>query len=164
MQQYLDKLTSKQALSYIKQGEAVFQKAPHLPAGLRSFLVTIAPWLTIIGAFFAALGAVSNLASVVGGSTVMRMYAWYATAPSLYFLLTAVIQALTAVLLFKAFKPLQDQSFVGWVFLFWNMVLCVISSLIPVLFGYHTSVVSVLIGALIGFYILYEMKPEYSSK
>lgn len=163
MQQYLDKLTSKQAREYMAKGEEVFAKAPHLPDGIREFLVTIAPWLSILGAFFAALATLSNIGAVFGSSALMRMYAYYATAPTLYFLVMAVVQAVSAVLLFSAFKPLQERQFKGWAYMFWNMVLSVVSGIFPVLFGYSVSFVGTLIGMVIGFYILYEIRPLYSA-
>lgn len=164
MQHYLDGLTNKQSQEYMDKGAEVFAKAPHLPDGFREFLATIAPWFTVLGAFFAALATISNIGAVFGGSAMMRMYAYYATAPTLYFLVMAIVQAITAVLLFSAFKPLQDRAFTGWAYLFWNMVLSTIGGLLPVLFGYGVSFVGSVIGLIIGFYILYEIRPLYSAQ
>lgn len=164
MQHYLDRLTNTEARKYMKKGAEVFAKAPHLPDSFREFLVVVAPWLTIIGALFAVLATLSNFGALFGGSAIMRMYTYYATAPMLYYLIMAVIQAASAVLLFNAFKPLQDRAFTGWAFLFWNMVLSVISTLLQVLFGYTGSFVGAAIGMIIGFYVLYEMRSLYSGK
>jgi len=154
MSSIFDRLTDRQSMDLIAKMEDAFKSLPHLPKGLVEFLVKIAPWLTIIFAIiivvFGPLGALAALISLLALNPVFALVS----------LVTMVIAILTAILYFMAFKPLQARALKGWIYLFWAEMLSVVSAVLGLLSGSFS--IGTIIGILIGFYVLFEMKPFYS--
>lgn len=131
----------------IKMGEEWFSKLPALPKGAKDFLVKIMPWVSLIGGI--ALVVLSVLALI--GSPFVAM-AGVGLAANL--LLAAVVALAQGVIYLLSFNPLRKGQVKGWNLLFWGEVLYVVTSLL------HLDVTSVLF-SLIGFYLLYQIKPSY---
>jgi hypothetical protein len=153
MQQMIDRLTDAKAMSFIKQIEDVFKSLPHLPQGIVDFLAMIAPW-------FALIGAVLNLVAgpIIGLFSVISLIS---LNPFLVLgtFLAAVLSLVTAALLFMAFTPLRNRELKGWVYIFWSNILSAVLTIYGVVFS-GTGIGS-LIGMVIGFYFLFEMKRAY---
>jgi amino acid transporter len=162
MQKYFSMLSDDKAMDMIGKIEKPFKDLPHLPKGLREFFVMIAPWLAIIGAVLSALGVVTSLGAVFGMANTMP----YAQMlfPKNYFMVMAVSQALTAVLLYMAYKPLKAKMTLGWVYMYWNMILSVLTMVVGLVMGWQSSIVGLVLGTLIGLYLLFELKPHYTKK
>lgn len=136
----------------IKYVEDVYAKLPALPAGAREFVVTITPWLSII---FGLLLVLASL-SAFGVVAVFSPFSTYARGAGFAgaLLLTAVLGIAQGVLMMVAFPPLRKKAAKGWTLLFWSEVVGLIGSVVSL------SVTGV-IGALIAFYFLFQIKPYY---
>ena len=129
-----------------------FKKLPPLPANWKDVIVNIVPWLALIfgliGVFgsLAAVGVLTFLAPAVllgGGASVASGG-----------IIGAVLALVASVLMVAAFPGTRAKKMSGWNLLFWSETVSVISSVIAF------SIAGV-IGALIGFYILFQIKSYY---
>jgi hypothetical protein len=77
-----------------------------------------------------------------------------------YFTIAGVIAILTGLLMLMAFTPLRNRKLVGWMYLFWVTVLSFTQNVIGLLMGVG-GLVGTLIGAAIGFYLVFELKSAY---
>ena len=161
MEAIIKQLTSKEAMNLIKQVESAFKSLPHLPAGIVEFLVKIAPWLAGIGGVFGVLGGLSALSAGLGLG-MYTQFMRYAGYSSVYFLVSGIAELIMAGLLLMAFKYLKAKQLTGWVLIFWSSVVSLVMSLLGIVLVGGFAIGSI-IGALIGFYILFEMKPSYKS-
>ncbi|NOS68185.1 MAG: hypothetical protein HOO67_07575 [Candidatus Peribacteraceae bacterium] len=139
----------------------IFEKLPHLPKEARDTLVVIAPWLALVfGALglFAVLSALSTLPMLLSMPFAMAAMggSWY-----MPMLLAMLICGVSAVLDLLAFKPLSAHKKTGWNLLFYGTLLSVLSSIINMVFGFGGF--TGLIGAVIGFWLLFEVRGHYSA-
>jgi hypothetical protein len=153
---FTDRLTDKEAMSFIAKIEDVFKSLPHLPTGITEFVVKVAPYLAVLGAIlgfiagpFAILGAI--FATLVTLNPVIMVL----------MIVDVVVMIISSVLLLMAYKPLKQRELKGWVFLFWTQVLGVVTTLLALPLGMGSGAVTTVIGTLIGFYILFETKSFY---
>ncbi len=159
-----EKLTDKKARNFISKVEKSFKDLPHLPQGLVEFFVKIAPWGVGLGAFFSLTGAITNFRFGLGMSPMGRVMRYYAGGISpIYFILNGLLQLALAIIAFKAFGLLKDRKIEGWIYIFWSNAIAVLESILGFLF-LGGSGMSLLVGALIGYYLLFEMKPAYEPK
>ena len=128
-----------------------FKKAPQLPVNIREVLVKIAPWIALI---FGLLGVLAGL-GLLGVSPIAALDG---AQSSLFLVVSGILTIISSVLLLMAFPKLQKHQYAGWRFLFWSRVVSIISSLIGITAG---SIIWVVIGALIGLYILFQIKSYY---
>ncbi len=135
--------------------EKWFAKAPHLPPNIREVLVKIAPILALV---FGVLGVLGSLAGL-GILTFLAPFAAMGGAYGMSYYGTGMVAALvwlvSSALMLAAFPNLRSRKTQGWNLLFWSEVINLAGSLIALNF------VSGLIGALIGFYILFQIKSYY---
>ena len=131
--------------------EDFFKKAPQLPANIREVLVKIAPWIALI---FGILGVVAGLGAV-GISPVAVMGG---VGNSMFLLVSGVLTIVSSVLMLMAFPKLQKHQYGGWRYLLWAMVVNVVASLLGIT---AASIIGAVIGALIGFYLLFQIKSYY---
>jgi hypothetical protein len=159
MTQLINSLTSKKVTDAIDQMAPPFKNLPHLPKGVVDFLVSVSPWLAVVGGALSALSGLQLLSSGMG----MRSSWWMELAgvSPTYFLVTGIIQLLSAAVLLLAFKPLQMKQKAGWVLMFWSMALSVVQMLAGVALGYGVSVVGMVLGLAIGLYLLFELRSSY---
>lgn len=160
MPQYLSMLTDAKARALVVKVEEPFKKVPHLPQGIVDFLVTIAPWLVGLSGLVSLFGGISSILNSNNFAT------WGLVAPliqinPMYFILTGIVSILMGVLYLMAFSPLRQRALEGWMYLFWGLVLGIVQSLIGIAFNFG-NVVGLVVGTLIGLYILFEIKKEYS--
>ena len=144
----MDKTTSNSIVGVM---EGFFKQLPALPAGAVDTLFKIAPWIAII---FGILGVLSGLA----GFGILTAFAPFAVAGGVsgYGLgfIAAIGLIVSSLLMLAAYPGLKAGKMNGWTLLFWSEVVSVVSSLI----GFNVGSV---IGALIGFYLLFQIKPKY---
>jgi hypothetical protein len=149
-------ISSQQTKQIVAKIEPNFKKFPHLPKKIFNVLVQIAPWLALIGGI---LGVLGGLSSVLGANMVF----WAARAAGynpLYFQLMAVLGIVSSVLAILAFNPLKNRLMMGWYYLFWMAGITIVSDVIGVI-AYPSTLIGSLIGLVIQFYILFELKPAY---
>ena len=140
----------------------LFEKTPHLPHNVRQTLVSIAPWLALIGgilglaALLPVLGMLPALSALpfMGG---MMGGAYYAMYPAL--IIALVIGVIGAVLDLLAFRPLSQHKKAGWNLLFYSQILAVLAIILQIYSGYY--VLGSVIGLLIGLWLLFEVRSLY---
>ncbi len=152
--------TKQEMLGLIAQLEALLdeymvKKAPfHLPLGLKEFLAKIAPYLIIIGLVFAvpALLAAFGLSAMFAPMAMMGGYkigmlAW-----------VGIIFSIGAMLLEAfAIPGLFKRTHKAWRLVFYATLISLVGSLVSL------NLVGGIIGAIIGWYILFQMKELYKN-
>ncbi len=123
------------------------RKAPQLPVGLKSFLVKIAPYLTILSLLF----AIPAVLALFGLSFAFGTAAGYAAGFSILGVLSIVVIILNAMALPGLFRRTPQ----GWNFVFYSVLVQAIQSLLMM------NIVGLVIGLLIGFYILFQVRSYY---
>lgn len=143
------KYSGDQVVGYM---EDAYAKLPSLPVGAKEFVVTITPWLSVI---FGLLLVLASL-SAFGVLAVFSPFATYAKGAGFAgaLLLVAVLGIAQGVLMMVAFPPLRRKAMKGWTLLFWSEVVGLVGSVLSI------SVTGV-IGALIAFYFLFQIKSYY---
>lgn len=163
-QHILDKLTDKQAMDFISSVEKLFKDLPHLPKAIPTILVKISPWLALIGGVFGILGSLQSITyGIGGGSPYQRIFSEFAGLPAWYFIVVGLLQLISSILLLLAFKHLKNKTMTGWVYLFWNMALMVIQSLVGMLAGLG-GIVGFVVVTAVSYYVLFEIKPLFGNK
>ncbi len=139
--------------SSIKTMETWFSKLPALPANVREVLVKIAPWVALI---FGILGIVASIAATGVLAVLSPMVA---LGGGLGVAAGGVIGGLLAlvgsVLMVMAYPGLRDHKMAGWRWSFWSETVSVVASLIAL------NLVGAVVGGLIGYYILFQIKSYY---
>ncbi len=125
-----------------------FAKAPHLPAKWREVIVTVVPWLALVFGILGILGGisalgVSPLAGIGGVRSGFEMF------------VIGIAGILSSVLSLLAFPKLRVRAYQGWRFLFFAQVISVLSSVLTL------DLLGAVVGFLIGFYFLFEVKSHY---
>ncbi len=155
MQKIMEMIMSKDAMNVVAKGENLFKNLPHLPVGVVEFFVKIAPYLAL---FSAVLGLIFGpIVGLVGLLSVITLNPFI----MLSILGGAVLMFVNVAMMLYAYKPLQNREYKGWLLLFWSEVLTAVTTVLSVL-G-NGSIASV-IWLIIGFYVLYEIKPAYNGK
>ena len=137
--------------SFVKSLEDVFKKLPPLPASAVDTLFRIAPWIALIFGILGVVGALGALGllttfaplAAVGG---VRSY-------GLGFI-SAVGLGIASLMMIVAYPGLKAGKMAGWNMLFYSELVSIVSSLIGVSVG-------TIIGAAIGLYLLFQIKPKY---
>jgi len=158
MQEILKKITDKKAQEQMERIEGLFKSLPHLPKGIVEFLVKIAPWIVLVAGIGSLYGGIKG---IIGYSGVPREYLNLVPHMSRgYLVLSGIIEVINGALLLVAFNPLRTHKFEGWMYLFWVQVLGIVTALLALVFGV-IGVFAAVVGTLIGFYLVFEIKPHY---
>lgn len=129
-----------------------FDKLPSLPKNATDVLVNITPWIALVFGILGVLGSLAGLGILTALSPfVMLGNGIGGTATTL---LTAALSLVSSALLLAAFPGTKARRMGGWNFLFWSEVVSTLSSVLLL------SLTGV-IGAFIGFYLLYQIKGYY---
>lgn len=162
---FLEPLTNKEMQDKIKPLEKTFAELPHLPKGIVEFFVSIAPWLAALGAILSAFGALNSLQLALNPASglIGKFIDQFIEINPLIYWIDVVVLAASAVLAAFAFAPLKKRLKSGWMLMFWSTVVSILGSLADVLLGYG-GILGTAIMALVGFYILFEMAPFYSTE
>ncbi len=153
--------------------EVFGEKAPKLPEGGKKFLVEYIPYLALVGAIFSVINAwglwnaaraassivnwANELSRAYGGSSVttshFTVWVWLAIAFTLA----------NAVLYFIAYSPLKARLKRGWEYLFYIALLGIGYAIVTLFvdgrgFG---SFLGSLVGAAVGFWFLFQIRPAY---
>ena len=145
-----------QIKNLVKLLDGYYAKLPSLPKGLNDFIVSVAPWLALV---FGVLAILSGIAAF-GFLSVLSPFAAVAGATqyALTGLLAALVLIVQGVVEILAFPSLKSRKVRGWNLIFLSLLLMVVSSIFYLnIFG----IVQSLIGVLIGYYFLYQIKSYY---
>ncbi len=143
----------EQPLPLEKEIRDVFAKFPAFPESLVDLLVTIAPWGALIGAIFGALGLLTLLGL---GSAFVGAIGINAYGSSWMFYISIIGGAILAVIYFMAFTPLRNREKKGWDLMYYAFLLNLVVSAITF------SFVSLIIGFLLGGWVLFQVRPKYT--
>lgn len=138
----------------------LFGKLPHLPHDIRQTIAGIAPWLALV---FGILGLFAVLTGLSALPLLMSLpFATAAMGGSFYMpmLVALIIGGVASVLDLLAFKPLSARKKKGWNLIYYGTLLSVLSSIVNMAFG--LGGITWLIGAVIGFWLLFEVRGLYS--
>ncbi len=125
----------------------LFKNVPHVSAHVQEVLVKIAPILALV---FGILGVIAGLAAV--GLSPVALFG--GPQASMVVLVSGACSIGSSVLMLMAYPKLTKHQYAGWKLLFWSEVVGVVSALLSL------SAPSIL-GVIIGFYLLYEIKGRY---
>lgn len=132
-------------------------KAPQLPESWKKFIVTVSPWLAIIGVVFGAFGIFSLLSAT---SSLMALGGAYAYAALGYsspmFWLGMAFMVVMVVFEALAIPGLRKREYHGWRWMYYASLLSLVQGLVMMNF------VSAIIGAIISFYVLFQVRSHYS--
>ena len=152
----------KQATVLETKLAGIFNQAPHIPENGRSALVSFAPWLAILSGILWVLGllgayrawqAYNSVVSVLW--VVVQTSTWLGTGWYIS-ILTSII---TTVLSFMAYPWLAAKKKEGWDKLFYAQIVSIIGGILA-LFT-NGSWFNLILAALIGFYLLFEIRSYY---
>jgi len=136
-----------------KELEPVFlQKFPPFSDSVKEFLVQYGPYLmlvlSVIGVFgvLAAIGIVGAGVGMGAVSVGMGFNAYVSVA----------LGVVTLVLYLMAFTPLRARKRAGWNLLYYALLIGLISNLIEL------NVLAFIIGGLIGFWVLFQIREKYA--
>lgn len=135
--------------------EGLYAKAPSLPANAREGLAKVAPWIALIFGILGVLGSIGGLGllavfsplAVFGGAAGVASYGSGFIA--------ALIWLVASVMLLAAYPGTAAKKISGWNLLFWSQVVQLIGSVVAL------SIVSGIVGAAIGFYLLFQIKSYF---
>lgn len=130
-------------------------KAPALPGNIKELMVKIAPYLTIISLVITipallvliGLGGVVTTMAPLGGIRAVQS----TTAVWLSLLLLVPVLILEAM----AIPGLFARAIKGWRFLYWAQIISVVSNIVEL------NILNALLTAIIGFYLLFQVKSHY---
>lgn len=137
----------------IKTMEEWFAKFPAIPKNGRDVLAKIAPWLALIFGILGILVGISGL----GIFTMLSPFAYMGGAGAMYGtgFLSALIYLVGSILLLASYPGLKARKYNGWKLLFWSEAVNLVGGLVSL------AIVSAVIGALIGFYLLFQIRSYY---
>jgi len=127
--------------------EYLIDKAPALPKNIKSILVAIIPWFTLIGVIL----SIPLLLAALGLSAFVLPFANTSMHENIFSLLLLLV---TVVLEAMAIPGLMKKQRQGWLWLFYADLVGVVSTLL-------TLSVGGIIGTIIGFYILFQVREYY---
>jgi hypothetical protein len=146
----------KQLKPLLKILDENYAKVPALPKGATDFIVGVAPWLALLGgilALFAAYGLYTLISS-----PYVAMSASFGGVNSITWIISALVLVAVGILYFVAFPALKARKVKGWNLMLYGEILYVLSAVAKL---NVVDVVTGLIGALIGYYFLYQVKSYY---
>lgn len=128
------------------------QKAPSLPTNIKELIVKISPWLTLI---FLVLSLPAVLA-VLGIGALFTPFSYLGGMNAgLQYTVSMVILAVTIVLEGLAIPGLFKRSISGWNFLFYSVLVSIISNIVSFNIG------GLILGTIVPLYFLYQVKSYY---
>lgn len=148
---------NKNVKDLAEKGVSLFKELPHLPKKWIETIVKILPYLVLIGGIFSIISALQNI--FVFNRTQSWIMQW-AQINRAYYYVSGIFTALMGLLYLVAYKPLKNKSYDGWLLLFLVAILSVIQSVVLLILGWG-GIFGLLISAAIGFYLLYEIRPEF---
>ena len=126
------------------------KKAPALPANIKEILVKLAPYLTILGVILWGGG----ILGVLGMGVVPYGAAWMMGVGYRYYLGIAFM-LVTVVLEALAIPGLLARKKQGWNWIYYSVLVNMVYMLVSF------NIVGLLIGTLIGMYVLFQVRTYY---
>lgn len=134
--------------------EYLVTKAPALPDNIKDLIVKVAPYLTILGAIM-TLQALMATWKIYTAAASFPWMAAQVTSTSFY--LSVGYSILTAVLQGLAVPGLLARRKQGWTWLYYVVLVNAVYLLLSM------NLVGMVVSTLIGFYLLFQIRPRYRS-
>jgi len=147
-----------QSAGAVASAEAAYRNLnlPSLPRSITDLIVKFAPWLALIGGILLLLVTVPGTLLLLAFSPLAAIGGGGLGYVGVIFDL--VISAIGAVMSILAFAGLRGRKLSGWTLLFWSSILYFVAGLLPFSLG---GLIGALLGAAIGLYLLFQVKPYY---
>lgn len=144
-----DKKSTKQIPTMMEEW---FKKLPPLPANAVETIFKITPILALV---FGILGVVLSISGLGVLAFIAPLAAIGGATPQFGLGIIATLGWLaSSIMMILAYPGLKAGKISGWTMLFWSEMVSVVTAVLGISFG---SV----IGALIGFYILFQIKSKF---
>ena len=161
-----------------KTVEGWLKPAPHLPEKSRKWLADNVWWLALAGVILSILSAVSAFyRAMFADNYVDDIYRGYGISyphsdvfglnMSAYMLIMYVGIIASAVIMGLAINHLKIKHKKGWDLMFLALLVSIVIQVVGVLFNLSNlvgGILSVVIGAAIGSYFLFEIKPYFKAE
>lgn len=136
-----------------KELEPIFlQKFPPFSESVKEFLVQYGPYIILILSVIGVLGLLTALG--VGGAIFGAGGASIGIGFNFY--LGIALGIITLVLYLMAFSPLKARKRAGWNLLYYALLIGLVSNLIQL------SIFGFIVGGLIGFWVLFQIREKYA--
>ena len=136
-----------------------FGSLPKLPKGFMEFLVKLAPWLVGLSGILQVL---SGLQQLLGQNVIFNMMSDFLPGLSRnYLLISGLFSLIIGLMYLVSFAPLKKRSFDGWMLMFAAFWLGLLESVVFIAMYGTSGIIGTSIGALIGLYFLYQLRPFY---
>jgi len=139
--------------------EYMVKKAPFaIPAGGKEFIVKIAPYLVIIGAILLlpAIFAAIGLSAFVAPFAMMGAYG-YGHVWGFRVIISLIVSVIALILEIIAVPGLFKLTRNGWNMVFYASIVSFVGSILSL------NIIGGIIGAIIGWYILFQVKDMYKN-
>ncbi len=150
-------LYNKNIKDLANKGVPLFKELPHLPQKWVEGIVKVLPILVLIGGIFSIINALQNI------FIFNRTQSWImhlAQVNRSYYYVSGIFTALMGILYLMAYKALKNKEYEGWLLLFLAALLSLVQSIVILILGWG-GIFGLIISAAIGFYLLYEIRPEF---
>lgn len=147
--------TTKKSMDVIAMMGEWFEKAPPLPKNWRDTLARIAPILSLIFGILGIIVAISGLGVLTALSPFAVMGGVQGASSYGTGILATLIYLVGSILLLASYPGLKARKYKGWTLLFWSEAVNLIGGLVSL------AIVSAIIGALIGFYLIFQIRSYY---
>jgi hypothetical protein len=135
--------------------ESLFANAPALPVNIKEVLVKYAPILSLIFGILGILLGIGGISALTVTSPFAMMGGPNTASAYGVGFIAAVALIISSGLMLAAYSGLKAKKAGGWNMMFWSEVVSIASSLISL------NLVGALISAVVGFYILFQIKSYY---
>lgn len=134
------------------------KKAPALPHNIKDLIVKIAPYLVIISVIF----MLPALLALVGLGGMMTTFAPFGgmrsvgMVPAMWFSILLFVPVI--ILEVMAIPGLFSRTITAWRYVYWAQLIAIVASLV------QFDIFGAIISALIGFYLLFQIKSFYTPR
>ncbi|HLB61109.1 MAG TPA: hypothetical protein VJL83_05905 [Patescibacteria group bacterium] len=131
------------------------KKAPALPANVKDIIVKIAPYLVIISVIFMLPGLLA-LFGLGGMMTAFAPFGGMGSAGMVRGMWVSILLFVPVIILeVMAIPGLFSRTITAWRYVYWGQLIAIVASLV------QFDIFGAIISALIGFYILFQIKSFY---
>lgn len=131
------------------------KKAPALPGQAKEFIVKVAPYLAILSAIL-AIPSILLLLGLGGLTTMMAPFGGVRSVAAVPTMWIGILLLVPVVILnVMAIPGLFSKTATAWKYMYWAQLVSLVSSVVQL------NIVGAIVGALIGFYLLFQIKSYY---
>jgi hypothetical protein len=139
-----------------KELEPIFlQKFPAFPDEVKEFLVKYGPYLMLVGALL-GISALIGAYGVLGGSELYGIGLNAYGGGGIQLWIGMAITLVVLIIYLLAFKPLKERKKKGWDLLYYALLLNLVANIVQL------NIFSLIFGAIIGFWVLFQVREKYS--